>query len=59
MRMNVMQWLGIIGVGGGGVAFIGLGLQLRKQGKKWGVMFSGGIVMLLLVILSLLFGFSL
>jgi hypothetical protein len=58
-RMNMTHWLGIIGVGGGGVAFVGLALQARKQGKKWGVMFSGGVLMLLLVALSLLFGFSL
>jgi hypothetical protein len=56
---DVMHWLGIMGVGGVGVAFVGLALLLRKQGKKWGVMFFGGIVMLLLLALSLLFGFSL
>ena len=54
--MNLMDWMGIIGVGGGGVAFVGLALQARHQGKKWGGMFSGGLLMLLLVVVSLLFG---
>ena len=54
-----MHWLGIIGVGGAGVGFTGLALLMRKQGKTWLVMFIGGIIMIVLTLLSLVFGFSL
>jgi hypothetical protein len=54
--MNLDQ----ICVTGTGISFTGLGLQMRKQqNKNWKAFLFGGITMLVLVILSLVFGWSL
>jgi len=52
--MNITHFA-IVGVG---ISFTGLGLILRKQKKNWLAFFIGGITMLVLVALSLIFGFS-
>jgi hypothetical protein len=43
-----------------GISFTSLGILMRKQQKKdWRAFLFGGITMLAVVILSLVFGFSL
>jgi hypothetical protein len=42
-----------------GISFIGIGIRLRqKQSKQWRAYFFGGVVLLLLVVLALVFGLS-
>jgi hypothetical protein len=54
--MNFYQ----IGIGLVGISFTGLGILMRKQQKRdWRAFILGGITMLAVVILSLVFGFSL
>jgi ABC-type proline/glycine betaine transport system permease subunit len=50
-----------VAVIGAGISFTGLGLLMRRAGKKknWKAFLIGGITMLVLATLSLLFGFSL
>lgn len=48
--------LAIIGTG---IGFILLGLALRKEKKNWFPFFIGGVTMLVIIISSLVFGFSL
>ncbi len=43
-----------------GIIFTNQGILMRKQQKKdWRIVFFGGITMIVVVILSLVFGFSL
>jgi hypothetical protein len=43
-----------------GISFTGLGILMRKQQKRdWRAFLFGGITMLTIVILSLIFGWSL
>jgi hypothetical protein len=44
---------------GAGISFIGIGLTMRKrQNKSWRVFVFGGIALLVLVIVSIVFGLS-
>ena len=53
--MNPMQ----LAVLGAGISFTGIGVLMRRQKKNWKAFLFGGITLLVLAVLSLLFGFSL
>ena len=44
---------------GVGISFIGIGITMRKQqNKQWRAYFFGGIVLMVLVVIALIFGLS-
>ena len=53
--MNPMQ----LAVLGAGISFTGIGVLMRRQKKNWKALLFGGITLLVLAVISLLFGFSL
>ena len=58
-HMNLMRFMGLFGLGGGGVFFLYTAFQLRKQGRRWILPFAGACIMIVLALVSLVTGISL